>query len=62
MEPTNKLKQFLRTAHYITVQCRPIRDYVSLSKLDKAKGIAIGDSYMNRKSALMFIDSIEQVK
>ena len=49
MELTNKLKQFLRTAHYIAVQCRPISDYVSQSKLDKAKGVAIGDSYLNRK-------------
>ena len=62
MELTNKLKQLLRTAHYIAVQCRPISDYVSLNKLDKAKGVAIRDSYLNRNSATMFIDSIAQVE
>ena len=62
MELRNKLKQLLRTAYYIAVQCRPISDYASLSKLDKAKGVDIGDSYLNRKSATMFIDSIAQVE
>ena len=56
------LKQLLRTAHYIAVQCRPISDYVNLSKLDKAKGVDLGDSYLNRKSANMFIDLIAQVE
>ena len=46
------------TAHYIAVQCRPISDYISLSKLDKAKCVAIEDGYLNIKSATMFIDSI----
>ena len=48
------------TAHYIAVQCRPISDKskISLSKLDKAKGFDIGDGYLNRKSATMFIDLI----
>ena len=36
-------------------------DYVSLSKLDKSKGVDIGDSHLNRKSATMFIDPIAQV-
>ena len=27
---TSKLKHIFITTHYITVQCRPIRDYVSL--------------------------------
>ena len=58
----NKLKHLLRTAHYIAVHCRPICDYVTLSKLDKAKGVDIGVSYLNRKSATMFIDSIAQVE
>ena len=62
MELTNKLKYFLRTAHYIAVQCRPISDYVILSKLEKAKGVAIGDSYLNRKLTTMFIDLIAQVE
>ena len=41
---TNKLKYFFRTAHYIVVQCQLISDYISLSKLDKAKSIGIGNS------------------
>ena len=59
---TNKLKHLFRTAHYISVQCRPVSDYVSLSKLDKAMSVDIGDSYLIRKSATMFIDSIAQVE
>ena len=55
-ELTNKWKQLLRTDHYIAVQCRPISDYVSLIRLDTAKGVDIGDSYLNRKSATIFID------
>ena len=47
MALTNQLKQLLRTAHYIAVQCRPISDYISPNKLDKAKGVVIGDSYLN---------------
>ena len=62
MELTNKLKQLLRTAPHIAVQCRPMTDYVSLSKFDKSKGVDIGDSYLNRKSATMFIDLIAQVE
>ena len=62
MELTNKLKQLLRTAHYIAVQFRPISDYVSLSKLYKATGVDIGDSYLNSKSATMFKDLIVQVE
>ena len=44
---TNKLKHLFRTAHYLAVQCRPSSDYVSLSKLYKAKGVAIGAIYLN---------------
>ena len=45
---TSKLKHLFSTAHYIAVQCRLISDYVSLSKLDRAKGVDIGESYLNR--------------
>ena len=59
---TNILKHIFRTAHYISVQCRPISDYVSISKLYKAKGVHIGDRYLNRKSATVFIDSIARLE
>ena len=49
---TNKFKHLFRTAHYI-----------SLSKLDKAKGVDIGESYLNKFSiSPMFIDFIAQVE
>lgn len=37
---------------------RPLLDYHWLCELDKAKGLDIGDTYLNSQAALVFVSSI----
>ena len=54
----HKLAFLFRNAHAIAKNNRPLSDYAWLCEIDKAKGIDIGQTYMNGKAALDFLSSI----
>lgn len=50
----DKLSILFKTVHALCLAGRPYSDYVWLSKLDKAKGLDIGNTYLNCNSAKEF--------
>lgn len=54
----HKLAFLFRNAHAIAKNNRPLSDYTWLCEIDKAKGIEIGQTYLNSKAALDFLSSI----
>ncbi|VDI13134.1 Hypothetical predicted protein [Mytilus galloprovincialis] len=50
----NKLSILFKTVHALCLAGRPFSDYVWMSKLDKAKGLDIGQTYLNSNSAKEF--------
>lgn len=53
-----RMALLMRNAHAIAKQNRPFTDYVWLTKLDAAKGLEIGSTYLNEKAAMDFIHAI----
>ncbi|XP_060554954.1 zinc finger protein 862-like [Ruditapes philippinarum] len=53
-----KLRHLFMNAHFVAKCGRPYTDYVQLCKLDIAKGLDIGSTYLTDKSCQMFISSI----
>ena len=53
-----KLEKMFRTCHAMAKHKRPFKDFVWQCKLDKGKGLKIGTTYNNDKSARMFNQAI----
>lgn len=58
----NCLCNLFRNAHAIAKKNRPLSDYVWLCEVDKAKRLEIGQTYINEKAPLKFIESIAEVE
>ncbi|XP_069105153.1 zinc finger protein 862-like [Argopecten irradians] len=58
----DKLIILFRNAHALCLSGRPFTDFVWLTKLDKAKGLDIGNTYLNNKRAKEFTDYIAQIQ
>ncbi|KAH3834125.1 hypothetical protein DPMN_107444 [Dreissena polymorpha] len=56
-----KLAIKFRTGHYIAKRNKSFRDFVDICKLDKAKGLDIGESYVNDKGAAVLVSNIALV-
>jgi hypothetical protein len=54
----SKVKILIRNAHYVAKLGRPYTDYVEMGKLDKMKGIDIGNTYLTDKYCETFVKSI----
>jgi len=57
-----RLGYLVRNAHAIAKQNRPLSDYTWLSTLDKAKGVELGQTYLNPKAGLNFIRAISETQ
>ena len=58
----DRLFNLFRNTHAVISNNRPLRDYVWLSKLDAAKCLSIGQTYINEKAALKFSNCIAEVE
>ena len=56
-----KLEKMFRTCHAIAKHNRPFKDFVWQCKLDKGKGLKIGTTYNNDKSARMFAQEMADI-
>ena len=56
-----KLEKMFRTCHAIAKHNRPFKDFVWQCKLDKGKGLKLGITYNNDKSARMFAQAIADI-
>ena len=54
------MRYLFRNTHAIVKYNRPITDYVWLCSLDKAKGIDIGSTYVNKQAPVDFIHCISK--
>lgn len=54
----DKTNILVRNAHAVIKTNRPLRDYNMLCQLDKAKGLELGETYLNEKAALEFVKAI----
>lgn len=57
---SERLNILFRNAHFIAKEARPYRDYVVISQLDKAKGLDVGETYLNDESASNFVQAIAE--
>ncbi|KAG1710416.1 Apoptosis-inducing factor 1, mitochondrial [Nymphon striatum] len=55
-----RLGKLFRNAHAIVKNCRPMTDFTWMAKLDKAKDVDIGDTYLNDKSCKEIIVAIAE--
>ncbi|KAG1666867.1 Lysosome-associated membrane glycoprotein 5 [Nymphon striatum] len=55
-----RLGKLFRNAHAIVKNCRPMTDFIWMAKLDKAKDVDIGDTYLNDKSCKEIIVAIAE--
>lgn len=51
-----------RNSHAVIKNNRPISDYNMLCQLDKAKGLDCGNTYLNEKAAVNFLQFIASVE
>lgn len=58
----DKLCILFRNAHALAKHCRPFTDFVWMSKLDKIKGLYVGQTYLTDVKCREFIDSIANVE
>jgi hypothetical protein len=56
----HKVAYLFRNSHAVAKQNRPISDYKWLCKVDQAKKLDIGNTYVNDKAAVDFISCIAQ--
>ncbi|XP_053385072.1 zinc finger protein 862-like [Mercenaria mercenaria] len=54
----HRLAYLFRNIHAVAKNNRPLTDYTWLCKVDKAKGLDLGDTYLNEKAALDFLSAI----
>ena len=54
----SRMSILFRNAHAVAKQNRPYMDYVWVCRLDRAKGLDIGDTYLNDKACAAFVDNI----
>lgn len=54
----HRLAFLFRNVHAVAKNNRPLSDYTWLCHIDQAKGLDIGQSYLNQKAALVFLSSI----
>ncbi|WAR18858.1 ZN862-like protein, partial [Mya arenaria] len=54
----DRLLILMRNAHAVAKHNMSLKSYVLLCKLDKAKGLAVGETYLNDKAAATFTESI----
>ena len=57
----NRMVIKFRNAHAVAKHRKSFCDYQFLCKLDKAKGLDIGDTYMNDKATATFVRAIANV-
>lgn len=57
----DKLSIKFRNAHYVAKHNKPFTEYTQLCKLDIAKGLDVGTSYVNRKGAALLMKTISAV-
>jgi len=50
----------VRNAHAVAKRNRPLTDSQCLAELDKAKNLNVGDTYLNGKTGLIFIQAISK--
>ncbi|XP_046577709.1 zinc finger protein 862-like [Haliotis rubra] len=53
-----KMTFLFRNAHAVAVKNRPLSDFKWLCELDKVKSLEVGDTYLNDRAALNFIQAI----
>lgn len=56
----SRLQTLFRNLHAVVKNNRPLSDYVWLCRLDKAKGIDLGETYLNDKAAIVFTTAIAE--
>jgi hypothetical protein len=56
-----QLEYKFRNMHAVAKHNRPLRDYVWLNNLDKAKGLETGDTYNNPTAGADFLDQCHQI-
>ena len=61
-ETIDKLSILFRNAHATAMAGRPFTDCVWLAQLDKAKGLHVGNTYLNPKSAKLFTHYIAEIE
>ena len=61
-ETIDKLSISFRNAHATAMAGRPFTDCVLLAELDKAKGLHVGQTYLNPKSAKLFTHYTAQIE
>lgn len=59
---TNKLMHLFRNAHALALAGRPFTDFEWMARLDKKKGLDLGNTYLNSKRAKDFTDAIANVQ
>ena len=59
-DDSNRLHTLFRNVHAFVKKNRPLRDYIWLCQLDKAKGVDLGDSYLNDKTVMNFTKTIAE--
>jgi len=57
----DRLVMKFMNAHAVAMHHKSFRDYLLLCKLDKMKGLDVGDTYLNDKAAASFVKSIANV-
>jgi hypothetical protein len=58
----HRLCNLFRNAHAVAKKNRPISDYTWLNDVDRSKGLEVGNTYLNAKAAINFINSIAEVE
>ena len=58
----DRLSHLFRNAHALAKKARPYTEYVYLNQLDKAKGLEIGNQYLNRIQCKEFVAAIADVE
>ena len=56
-----RLQLLFRNAHATIKHNKSMRDYVWMVKLDKIKGLDVGETYANQKACGLFVDAIANV-
>ena len=61
-ENFQKLDKAFRNVHAMVQHSRPLGDYVWMCELDEMKGVQLGNTYCNQKSANVFIKAITETE
>lgn len=57
-----RLSYLVRNAHACAKRNRPLSDYVWLAKLDQAKGLEMGNTYLNDRASIEFMRVISDLE